>query len=94
MMIIDCVPILVAPHTHFVLPWLELLPALRPSPLIFQVPPDWAQRMHINRWPELLPALPPDWPRHVQRSLALPDNAEAMLATLPPTWMAIMAEVG
>ena len=50
--------------------------------------------MHIDRWPQLLPALPSDWPRHVQRSLALPDNAEAMLVTLPPTWMAIMAEVG
>ena len=70
------------PHTHFTLP------------LASQVPPDWAQRMHVDRWPELFTDLPPDWPRHVQRSLALPDNAEVMLATLPPTWMAIMAEVG
>jgi hypothetical protein len=57
------------------------------------VGPGWADRLCFDRWAELLPTLPPDWPTRLQRQMALPDAVEAILATLPPEWMSIMEQV-
>jgi hypothetical protein len=43
-----------------------------------QVTPQWASQMHVSRWPEILPLLPPDW---LDKALAPP---LALLASPPP----------
>ncbi len=75
--------------------WPALLASLPPGWLqvMSRAPADWATLLRFDEWSEILPGLPQDWPERLSKQQRLPDDFEAILASIPHGWMSIVAQV-